>query len=214
MRIRIKQKALETYTGQLGMIEFKNGLSVESVSIQEAMRMGASMPIEDEDGNEISPVTYYSRKAQEKRDVKAAEAAAQAEKDAEDGNGENGGEDNGENGGEGSEPDGSENSDDSDEPEDGEEPEEPSNQNSSESGEGDKVDPTDDEDPESKEDSEDNDESEDGSGSENKSEKLYSVEFLEGVADEHGIKGLREIGEKHDIGAKSIEGMIEKLSKL
>lgn len=66
IRIRIKQKSLESYTGNIGIVEFKNGLSVGQVSIPEAMRIGASMPIEDEDGVEISPVTYYSHIAQKK----------------------------------------------------------------------------------------------------------------------------------------------------
>lgn len=41
--------------------------------------------------------------------------------------------------------------------------------------------------------------------------KLYTREYLESVADAKGIAGLREIGAKHNVTAKGIESMIERL---
>lgn len=207
LHIRIKQKGLERYTGMIGMVEFKEGRSVDLMSIQEAIRIGASMPITDDDGNEISPVTYYSRESHAKREAQAKEKA-----DAE----------SGEDGDSGDDPDNTDDGDSDNTPE-GEDSEdlssadadvgdedktETNNPTGSEDGEQEGEDPED-----GAEGTEDSSSGDGAEGTED-SGKKYTREYLESVADDRGIKGLREIGEKHDVSAKSIEELIEKLLKV
>jgi len=206
LHIRIKQKGLERYTGMIGMVEFKEGRSVDLMSIQEAIRIGASMPITDDDGNEISPVTYYSRESHAKREAQAKEKT-----DAE--SGEDGNPDNSDNPGGGDSdntPEGEDSEDLSSADADvgDEDKTETNNPTGSEDGEQEGANPED-----GAEGAEDSSSVEGIEGTEDGGDK-YTREYLESVADDRGIKGLREIGEKHDVSAKSIEELIEKLLKV
>lgn len=134
------------------------------------------MPITDDEGNEISPVTYYSRQANAKREEQAREAATGNVKSSEGSN---------------STSDSDSDSGDEDKVEINNQPKEPEDTSSGEEPE---------------------DQTDEEQGDEGKSDgSAYTREYLESVADDKGIKGLREIGEKHDIAAKSIEEMINKL---
>ncbi|WP_342234645.1 hypothetical protein [Inquilinus sp. OTU3971] len=53
MRIRIIERGFEAYTGPLGLIEFKDGLSVrDDLDLGEVNRLAAAMRIEREDGKQ------------------------------------------------------------------------------------------------------------------------------------------------------------------
>lgn len=54
MKIRLTQPGWENYTGQMGIVLFENGVSVEDVPRVQAMRISASMFCESEDGESLS----------------------------------------------------------------------------------------------------------------------------------------------------------------
>jgi hypothetical protein len=53
MKVRLTAPGFETYTGHFGVIEFKDGLSVEDVPPQEIDRLAANIAITDEQGNPL-----------------------------------------------------------------------------------------------------------------------------------------------------------------
>lgn len=55
LRIKLTQEGYETYTGQMGIIFFENGLSTEPVPFRDAARMAAVMICEFEDGTSCNP---------------------------------------------------------------------------------------------------------------------------------------------------------------
>lgn len=55
MRVRLTQSGFKTYTGQMGVVFFENGLSTDDVSTKDAVRMAAVMNCEWEDGSSLSP---------------------------------------------------------------------------------------------------------------------------------------------------------------
>lgn len=56
MKIRLKQKGFEHYTGQMGAILFKDGVSVRDVLDIDRRRLAGVMYVEDETGNQ-APIT-------------------------------------------------------------------------------------------------------------------------------------------------------------
>lgn len=54
MKIRLKQKGFENYTGQMGAILFKDGVSVRDVSEFDKRRLAGVMYIVDENGVQVS----------------------------------------------------------------------------------------------------------------------------------------------------------------
>lgn len=50
--IKLLQHGFDTLTGEIGGIEFKDGVSVENISRRDADRIGASMMVEDVDSGE------------------------------------------------------------------------------------------------------------------------------------------------------------------
>lgn len=95
MLIKIKSPGWDSYTGELGMAHFVNGVSVESISTREAYSIGSILNVVeiDEHGNEGNPVSHafdLVRQTQvtapvtppRKRlsDLLAEQAAAEAEK--------------------------------------------------------------------------------------------------------------------------------------
>lgn len=66
MRVKITQKGWETYSSDIGGVQFENGVSVSDISRSEAMALGAFVSIVeiDEDGNEkgvVSPAEELLR---------------------------------------------------------------------------------------------------------------------------------------------------------
>jgi hypothetical protein len=55
MKIRLTQPGFEKYTGQMGVMQFEDGVTTHDVSHMDAMRMGAVMSCEAVDGQVISP---------------------------------------------------------------------------------------------------------------------------------------------------------------
>lgn len=55
MKIKLTQSGWETYTGQMGILQFVDGLSVTDVPFRDAARMSAVMVCEFEDGSSCSP---------------------------------------------------------------------------------------------------------------------------------------------------------------
>lgn len=55
MKVRLTQAGFETYNGQMGVIFFENGLSLDDVSRMDAVRIAAVMSAEWEDGSNLSP---------------------------------------------------------------------------------------------------------------------------------------------------------------
>lgn len=54
MKLRITQRGFETYTGQMGMILFKDGLSVYDVAERDALRLSALFGCEWETGSAVT----------------------------------------------------------------------------------------------------------------------------------------------------------------
>lgn len=54
MKLRITQQGFERYTGQMGVINFEDGLSTNDVRLVDAIRMSAVMICEWEDGTSPS----------------------------------------------------------------------------------------------------------------------------------------------------------------
>lgn len=55
MKVKLTQAGWETYTGQMGVVFFENGLSTKDVLPREAHRIAAAMQAEWEDGSTLSP---------------------------------------------------------------------------------------------------------------------------------------------------------------
>jgi hypothetical protein len=60
MFIKIKTPGWETYTGELGMAQFENGVSIEHISSREAYSLGAMLDVVElnNDGSEGNPVSH------------------------------------------------------------------------------------------------------------------------------------------------------------
>ena len=55
MKIKLTQPGWETYTGQMGILQFVDGVSVTDVPFRDAARMSAVLVCEFEDGSSCSP---------------------------------------------------------------------------------------------------------------------------------------------------------------
>lgn len=55
MKVRLTQAGFENYNGQMGVIFFENGISIDDVSRMDAVRLAACMSAEWEDGSNLSP---------------------------------------------------------------------------------------------------------------------------------------------------------------
>jgi hypothetical protein len=56
MKVRITQPGFENYTGQIGVVHFVDGMSIEDVPRIHALRLSAVMNCEGEDGSSLSLV--------------------------------------------------------------------------------------------------------------------------------------------------------------
>lgn len=59
MKLRLTQPGFETYTAQMGVTNFENGLSTTDVSVMDATRMAAVMGCEWEDGTPANVGQIY-----------------------------------------------------------------------------------------------------------------------------------------------------------
>lgn len=55
MKIRLKEPGFEAFNGQIGQLNFVDGLSVEDAKERDFMRLSAVMKVEREDGTTASP---------------------------------------------------------------------------------------------------------------------------------------------------------------
>ena len=59
MKLRITEKNMEHFEGQMGAVDFVNGLSTSDVRPKDALRIGAAMGCEWEDGSSPNPSQIY-----------------------------------------------------------------------------------------------------------------------------------------------------------
>lgn len=139
MKIKLKQKGFESYTGQMGVVFFKDGVSINDVSKMDAMRMGSVMSIEVVDSDETMNAGEVVRQNMHTTadEIKSIEAPVEVPRE--------------------------------------------------------QVKPVE--------------------GVKFTSDKLYSQELLEKVADEKGIAGLREIAKKFGIRGNSVPAIISAVLK-
>ena|GEM_PF-1111617 len=58
IKLKITKPGYESFNGFIRSFEFKNGVSVEPIDVRTALRIGAAIPVVDEHGNQVSPLTY------------------------------------------------------------------------------------------------------------------------------------------------------------
>ena len=76
MKIRLKEKGFESFTGFMGEVEFKDGVSVEDVPRMFADRIAAAMRTETVDGKEIGELA----RLRENKDMPAPDVISQQTK--------------------------------------------------------------------------------------------------------------------------------------
>lgn len=54
MKVKLHQSGFESYTGQMGVVQFENGVSTDHVSPFDALRVAGAMQARWEDGSEIN----------------------------------------------------------------------------------------------------------------------------------------------------------------
>lgn len=54
MKLRLKEPGFETYSGQMGVMDFKDGLSIKDVLVIDAVKLSCVMYVEWEDGTSPS----------------------------------------------------------------------------------------------------------------------------------------------------------------
>lgn len=58
VKVEIREKGWDGYTGPLGSYQFVDGKSVDSIPIRAALRIGGSIEAYDENGTRLHPSTY------------------------------------------------------------------------------------------------------------------------------------------------------------